>query len=499
MMQRVCVPTKSYGTSQKALSVKLLLTYFYITLYFLLFFLSTENYLIFFSTLVVTVVSLWYGPLSVIGSNAKRRILDPATIFNSAMFYYVIKGIPLAWGELPVAFMKIGSSFELEDYPLVALYVLFGIIAWNWAYQVVFNPFWSKVKSMPDRRTTILHGQRTDFRIGVFALSTLGLISFFILFWTIRRDIFVFLTEPVQRAYLTDTTYGAGLSSGYFLLYGVFMLPIASIIWLADLGNRNRRVSFSWYLHAFVCIVSLLLVSPRANLISYVISILIVHYLLIGKLSHLAVGCTSVCIFLYASVTNIWRSIVGSMQTPTLSAGISTLAETVDLSQFIKFFGSPSLADIRIFLLVESFYGRVLPLKYGATLTRVVTQLIPRTLWPSKPYDLGIEIGHLYDPNTISGSPPGFFAEMYINFHVIGVIIGGVLLGALLAFLYCAWILNHRSVKKIVLYAILAPRIFLIPSSTLANVVIATAIFSISALFAMSMLLNFCTKLSNPT
>lgn len=187
------------------------------------------------------------------------------------------------------------------------------------------------------------------------------------------------------------------------------------------------------------------------------------------------------------------------MQTPTLSAGISTLAETVDLSQFIKFFGSPSLADIRIFLLVESFYGRVLPLKYGATLTRVVTQLIPRTLWPSKPYDLGIEIGHLYDPNTISGSPPGFFAEMYINFHVIGVIIGGVLLGALLAFLYCAWILNHRSVKKIVLYAILAPRIFLIPSSTLANVVIATAIFSISALFAMSMLLNFCTKLSNPT
>lgn len=488
----------NYRTSEKALAIKLLLACFYIALYFLLFFLITENYAIFFSTLVVTVVSLWHGPLALIGSNGKRHLLDPATIFNSAMFYFTIKGIPLAWGEAPSEFRLLAWRFGFEDYPLVALYVLFGLISWNWAYRMVLNPFWRTSDHIPGGRVASVDDPVTNLGFGAFALSIVATISFVILFWTIKRDVFVFLTEPVQRAYLADAVHGAGLSSGYFLLYGIFMLPIASIMWLADLGRRKRRISLAWCVHALVCIVVLLLVSPRSNLISYAISVLIIYSLLFGKLGFLTVGVSSLCILLYAALTTIWRGIVGSMQTPTFVAGISALTETADLGrQLVGFFSTQGLADIRIFLVVENFYGKVVPLEYGSTLARLVTQLIPRALWPDKPYDLGNEIGRLIDPNTVSGTPPGFFAEMYMNFHVVGVIFGGLFLGALMAMLYRAWILSHPSTLSIVLYSILAPRIFLIPSSTIANFTISLLIFYSAVLLLSKTIPKLASKESS--
>jgi oligosaccharide repeat unit polymerase len=160
------------------------------------------------------------------------------------------------------------------------------------------------------------------------------------------------------------------------------------------------------------------------------------------------------------------------MSTFVAENATSELLYNVNIEGFMNFFSGMALSDIRIFVLIERFYGSLLPLKYGETLLRLITQLIPRAIWNDKPLDLGIEIGQLFLPGTLSGTPPGFFGEMYMNFHVFGVVFGAFILALILGKLYKIWILENNTRKGELYYAVLISRIALFPSSTIANIVL---------------------------
>lgn len=488
MIRQEFTRTHQAGTGQIAAS-RLWLLFLYIALYLVLLLPRTEYPFILLTTLVVTALSLWFGPLALIGSNSSRKIYDPATIFNSAAFYYSIKAAPLAWGERPPFLRVISYADIAQIYPVVALYVFLGLISWNLAYNSVMRskprqdqvPSLSDAASRPSKR-------RVGLELGVIFLTIIGVFSFIMLFRSIGESITVFLTNPWTRAYLADTTYGSGVSLAYFWMYGIYMLPTASLLWLALFGKQGRSPHLLWWLYSGLVLTILFLISPRANLVSFLISLLITYHLLVKRISLTVLGLAGLGTALYSYLTNLWRGIVGSMRTPTIDVGLTELTYRVNANEFLNFFGGVDLTDIRLFVLIQDAYGNTLPLKYGATLLRIVSQFIPRALWPSKPYDLGIEIVRLYDINTTSGTPPGFFPEMYMNFHVPGVLIGAFLLGASLAFLYKIWVqYPSNRVVGTVLYALTAPRIFLAVSSTLANSVTTTLIALVGASVALAL------------
>jgi oligosaccharide repeat unit polymerase len=73
--------------------------------------------------------------------------------------------------------------------------------------------------------------------------------------------------------------------------------------------------------------------------------------------------------------------------------------------------------------------------QYGETLTRIIFLWIPRRLWPAKPVGVDTTIGWKIFGQDVYGAgavPPGFIAEMYLNFWVPGVIIGCFILGLVL-------------------------------------------------------------------
>ncbi len=75
--------------------------------------------------------------------------------------------------------------------------------------------------------------------------------------------------------------------------------------------------------------------------------------------------------------------------------------------------------------------------QYGKTIAIWAVAPIPRSLWPDKPLiQPGPIIGNKIYGQRRAGVPPAFIAEMFWNFHLPGVIIGGLLLGALLRFLH---------------------------------------------------------------
>jgi hypothetical protein len=459
----------------------------YIILFILIFAGKVQFYAIFWMTFLLTAISLWYGPLSLLSIHSNRQIFDPAIIFNSAIFYYSIKGISLSWGADPGFLMRIPQYYIIQAYPRVAFYVLLGILTWNMAYGII-------IRSLGSKPTTLQRASNSVFQTrlpGIIIASLIGIFSFYMLFLPFGGNVFIFFTNPVVRAYLTSSTFGVGSILGYFWLYGVSMLPISSVVWLASTGGRKQKIAIIWWLHTIFSLLVIFIVSPRSSVVAYLISLLLAHHLFIKKVKFPVIIFIFVIIFIYVSITRIWRDTVGMMNSPTLQVGIEEVLRGLNIVRLFSFISSPNLADIRIFLLIEHHYGHIIPLKYGETLLRIFTQFIPRTIWPNKPFDLGVEIGSLYNPYTLSGSPPGFFAEMYMNFHVVGVIVGGLLLGAGLAVIYNAFLLKDLNPAKALLYVVLAPRIFLIPSSTFANILIDILI----TFFGVLMITTFLPKL----
>ena len=80
------------------------------------------------------------------------------------------------------------------------------------------------------------------------------------------------------------------------------------------------------------------------------------------------------------------------------------------------------------------------PYWYGETYKLTLTNLVPRIIWPEKPREVaGQKFAHRYEmiapENTATAINLPWIVEMYANFGQMGVIIGMVLTGGLLALL----------------------------------------------------------------
>jgi hypothetical protein len=86
------------------------------------------------------------------------------------------------------------------------------------------------------------------------------------------------------------------------------------------------------------------------------------------------------------------------------------------------------------FMLILHRTGTELPFQWGRTLLDLATFWVPRALWPGKPDSLGLQFPALYMPDMrwgaltyVTTSLPG---ELYLNFHLAGIVAGGFVLGA---------------------------------------------------------------------
>jgi oligosaccharide repeat unit polymerase len=78
-----------------------------------------------------------------------------------------------------------------------------------------------------------------------------------------------------------------------------------------------------------------------------------------------------------------------------------------------------------------------LGLKYGETIYVWLLAPIPREILPNKPMiSPGPIIGMEVYGTKFSGVPPGLVAEMYWNFHVVGIVLGCFFFGLFLRFVY---------------------------------------------------------------
>jgi hypothetical protein len=468
---------------QRSKLLQILVILVYVILYLLLFAPRAEHFDILISILCVSTIALWFGPVSLIGGNDNRKAYDPATLFNFAVFYYVVKGVPFAWNVKP-AFLSIMTFEDISHvFSQVTVYMVLGLLAWNWAYhRAMSRQLLRPLRGSIDEEESLSSGQ-TFTHAGVVLLGLVGAFSFFMLVDSTGGDITLFIRQPWLLAYLGTSTFGVRSSLGFLWVYGTYMLPLAALMWLAISGSQGRIPGLAWWIFAIVSIVVLLLFSPRAIVVSFIISVLVVYHLAVTRIRPYVLLTFGLFAVVFSYMINIWRSITRTVSLQGIVEGIGIIIGRAEIGEALRFLGGTDLSDIRVFTLISHTYGNALSLKYGGTLLRIFYQVIPRAIWSDKPLGLGYEIGLLFGSNY-SGVPPGFFGEMYMNFHIFGVVFGGLILGFGLAALYREWITKGTGIVGIVLYAILVPRILLLPSSTIANLVISTAILFLGAILA---------------
>ena len=97
-------------------------------------------------------------------------------------------------------------------------------------------------------------------------------------------------------------------------------------------------------------------------------------------------------------------------------------------------------------------------LLWGRSLLDIPLMVVPRAMWPDKPTEIGVRLFQEYSgwEGYQNAWHPGIIGELYVNFHLLGVIAGMLLLGAVCAKLDTRRFRQSGSPLSRIFYAVFA-------------------------------------------
>jgi hypothetical protein len=258
--------------------------------------------------------------------------------------------------------------------------------------------------------------------------------------------------------------------------YGALILMIMSyqaklskaismrLIWIAAVGANALNVMY-W-----------VPTGAKYDIITAILGPFAVHYLYTKKLPSRSVMAAGI-VFVVAlfPLTHIYRvaqaRFVGNTDVASIEGIKSAVSEALAEATSVNQIGANGRALGRLNQIepvaaaVRIINDGVIPMKWGIDYLNVFTNMVPRFIWPGKPdVFYGNEFGQLAgmlspsdEYTSISVTLPG---EAYLNFHIAGVLVAGVL-AAIFSFMYSlykrlrcydSWVLLYVAAIPTMLY-----------------------------------------------
>ena len=248
---------------------------------------------------------------------------------------------------------------------------------------------------------------------------------------------FVGLTDgfDLQNLSRKRTTISSINLDGSHRTYG-FLRSFASVALIAHLlvladaiqSTRKKRIK---YFVAFLLLLSAAFLpfyaSSRSTVFIYLIMSMSVFYYCNKRIEWGRVFS----ILLVAVLLFQGMSILRSTREQTLIDVITQ--QPINVSIFDKIILNRNGIELAKTAHIVNAIPNQLDLQYGKTIAVWAIAVIPRDIWNSKPLiSSGPIIGSIIYGNRVSGVPPGFVGDLYWNFHLPGVVLGGLFLGWLL-------------------------------------------------------------------
>lgn len=229
-----------------------------------------------------------------------------------------------------------------------------------------------------------------------------------------------------------------------FLMPAVFMLPVGIALLLIRLDkNANSLRNFSILLILAVTVfLALMTLGGRGLAVRGVLLIFVIYSIFVDRISLKTIT-------LFAVIALIILPFLGELRIATRSLNeLSVNAVLEALLTNEKPDSETGWLGLQRTVVVLSGVPDPIPYQYFTTLSRIITTLIPRELWPDKP---GLSEASVYAPlfGTYTGGefgmyPAGQVGDYYLQAGIFGVLIGFIAQGFLLAF-FSRIIHQHRS------------------------------------------------------
>lgn len=318
-----------------------------------------------------------------------------------------------------------GKSISYLVYP--SIIALLGIVFFQIGYQ-------SKIGSKLSYKLPYYSDQWNDRRVHiiVFLLTCIGIVCYII---------FISSSGGIPSSLLFFSMKRK--ASTFYLRIGIELLNIAFLLLFVNNLRKNKSIfgihTFPMWLLFFISLTFYFYTSSRGKIFRLLMYPLTIYHYHRRSISLKILVLFGVIFLLMAPIMLSFRQIhLTNSINLVNSTNIEVIIDSLFGSQ--NFFGIAKLAQIVQQVPSQFEY------QYGKTLVEWIVFPIPRILWTNKPRNIGQVIGEkLFGAKHGApggGIPPGFVAELYLNFDVPAVIFGMLFFGII-----CKIILRYRQFK----------------------------------------------------
>lgn len=377
------------------------------------------------------------------------------------------------------------SSYDISSgaYDSVMSYVfVYSILALLALYTGYWSGLGTKVATriprfvfFPDRRETLVMVSVVAIMIGVMGS-------------------YLFLVEIGGSSVMADssTMIEEGIESGGRLYYSL-LLEFAAVgflfLFIGRVGIRGKateRVLLGVF--TLLMLLNFLMLPFKGQIIGVLLYVLIAVNYLRRRVSLKSLLVMAVILILLLSVLDNYRKY-----------GIDSLDQV--WSEFAEEFSDPgNISDLTIgrsagadmFFLALERTPDPNPYLYGDSLAKVFTSFIPRPLYPDKTWSFGMDFSNNYlNAPLLASISPSTIGELYINFHVAGIITGFFVIGVFLRTVYAYCISNSITREGAIIYAIILEKMMMLVDGPVSDFIVFVLIklFPVAVLGVLAMLL----------
>lgn len=396
--------------------------------------------------------------------------VEPFELINLFCFWFVlsmgVRGIAdLQIESIWLSSYDINSDHYKDTLLLVFSYAIIALLA-------LYLGYWSRIGITVANKLP---------RVSIFPKSRINLrvITLFALFVGIVAN-YLFLMEigGIEVMHDSAPVIEEGIRSGGRLYYSLFLdFAIIGFLFLyISTIEKSRGITEKILLLLFAGLIgfNFLILPFKGNIIGFLIFLLVIHHYLKGRLSLKKLTVAFFSLLLILPLLNNYRRF-----------GIGSLGQAWDdyLGVFnnLGVFSDLTLrrsAGADMFFLILDKTPDINPFKYGETLTKIFTSFIPRFLWSEKPWSFGKDFSTEYlDIPMLASVSPSTIGELYVNFHIIGIILGFFIIGIFLKVVY-SYCINQKTLTKegVIIYAIIVEKIMVLVDGPIADFIIFIAI-----------------------
>ena len=366
-------------------------------------------------------------------------IFSPLAVFT--FFYLLLFGVRAV--DL-IAFNKDAVMNEERFYTLAILFAIVGLHSFHVGY---FSKIGASLFKKGMKAEKVWEVSR--LKIILIWFSVISVLSF-LLIVKLSGGFYSYFGN-IRNAMVNVTT---GKTIVFMM---VLLVQIPLIIWFCYLlkNNSNKTLFIIYLLFASLLLISL---GERGHFITLIISLVICWHYIKKRIRFVQVFTLSFLLITFLIIYGKYRDFTEQ----DLKIKRQGFVLKLSLKQGYRYFVG-HFDQVRYFKDVVKSVPDELNFQYGKTLANLLLKPIPSLVWKEKPQGAGRVITKSIYPKANSLGvtvAPSILAELYLNFHIIGIILGMLIFGIISKALYKILLDNPGNNNIIVVYAICMPYFF---------------------------------------